>query len=100
MRVTIHGPNLNHGHQLKGTLHVHQSDCADNARYAYCEDESGPGWTIEAETRGAVVEDIYPPEDFNYDPFTDERAAYDDDVWFAPCCRNLPMFRRPTREIA
>lgn len=91
MRVTIHGPNLNHGHQLKGTLHVHQADCADNRRYRYCEAESGKGWTIEVTERIEVIEDIYPPEDFMYNPESEaDRSAYENDIWFAPCCASLP----------
>jgi hypothetical protein len=77
MQLAVFGPNLRD--QSKGTFHVHTADCADCRRYR---DEER--LDMDANTREAVVLEIYPPEDFDYDIAT-EFGMYASDVWFAPC---------------
>lgn len=86
MLVTICGPNLRD--QSKGDLHVHAADCGDLRRGAIREPAYHDGWTIEAGSYAEVVQEVYPPEDFNYDP--EEAHLYADTLWFAPCTAGLP----------
>jgi hypothetical protein len=92
-RIVIFGPNLSGAGQRKGTLHVHAAECADCRLYGpgrkYGGDDYGGAigetWSFEAATRRDVVMDVYPPEDFDYDPTTEEIRSYSDDIYFAPC---------------
>ena len=86
MKVTICGPNLRD--QSKGELHVHAAGCADLVRGAAREPEYRNGWTIEAQSRREIVEAIYPPGDFGYDP-EEELEVYEGSVHFFPCCDAL-----------
>lgn len=82
--VTILGPNLKD--QSKGGVHVHAAGCRDLRSPKYRNAES---WTADFETRRAIVEDVYPPDQFEYWHENDGQE-YFDDVWFAPCLKSLP----------
>ena len=86
MRVTILGPNLTAAAQRRGDMHVHAAGCADIRQYGRGRRYGGEdrGWTIEADSRRAVIEAIYPPDEFDYDPET-ELDGFASDVYFAPC---------------
>lgn len=78
MKVTIHGPNLRD--QSKGAFHIHAADCADNVKEETRNGSEYP-WTVEAETRRQVVEEVYGDQ-------MSEGASYEScrgDLWFAPC---------------
>lgn len=87
MKVTIIGPNLDRRESPDGSqLHVHAEGCADvKKRYRRPVD----GWTIPAVSKREVVFDIYPPDQFDYDPDT-EFDIYRSDVKFFPCTDALP----------
>ncbi len=85
--VRIYGPNISF--HDGATFHVHKDGCAHLRQQPYRSVRSGSdqgGDIIQAGTAREVVEHIYPPSDFEYDP-DDERArrAYDDDVTIFPC---------------
>jgi hypothetical protein len=83
-RVTICGPNLYD--QSHGTFHVHAEGCADLVKHARREPEYKNGWTIEADSKHAVIAEIYPPEQFEYDENDPEDfAPYETDIYFFPC---------------
>ena len=85
MRVTICGPNLRD--QSKGTFHVHAEGCADLKRHAHREPEYRDGWTINAESREAVADEVYADI---IDENPDSTAAdYVSDFHFFPCCNDL-----------
>jgi len=84
-RVTIVGPNLPGSLQRQGTFHVHAEGCADLKRGAIRE-EAENGWTIEASSVDEVVQNIYDPGNFQYDPSDPaDYSPYLHDVHFAPC---------------
>ena len=83
MNVIVLGPNLPRKLSAKGTLHVHATDCADILKYPVEND-----WVFEAESKRVVVEECYPPEQFDWSGPDD--MAYWGDVWFAPCTKALP----------
>lgn len=56
-----------------GTLRVHKAGCGDIKREA----KGHVDWPVEANTRKEVVLNIYPPDDFSYDPET-EWEQFDD----------------------
>ncbi len=87
MSVTIYGPNLPRSLSARGSLVVHATGCADTQRSPYTRlSADSPAWSIEATTRAEVVETIYDPSDFDYDPSDPEaRDPYDGDVYFFPC---------------
>lgn len=77
--VTIIGPNLRD--QSKGTFHVHAAGCADLKRLAHREPEAAEyPLTFEAESLTEVCDEVYPPEDFEY-----ESGEYLFDFYIAPC---------------
>lgn len=84
MKVTICGPNLND--QSKGQFHIHAADCAHLVRLASREPEYRYGWTIVAETRDEVGDEIYADmiEEGSMEP--GEGAS---DCHFFPCCDAL-----------
>lgn len=79
--VVVVGPNLRN--QDKGDFHVHAKGCADLHRDPVVrrEDQS---FVIEVESKLDVVEAVYPPEEFGYDP-AEEAGDYLSDIYFAPC---------------
>lgn len=83
---SVFGPNLND--QSKGSFHVHKEGCGDCKFYGagkrFGGDEVPPS-TTEATTYEEIVEEVYGPDEFNYDPET-EIGTYLADFWFAPCC--------------
>jgi len=82
--VTIVGPNLRD--QSKGTFHVHAEGCRDLTRLARSEPEVRNGWTIRADSIRDIVEAVYDPDCFQYDPASEEEyAPYVQDFHFAPC---------------
>jgi hypothetical protein len=97
MRVTVVGPNLDRRESPNGeALHVHAAGCADiKKRYRQPVD----GWTIDADTKSDVVFDIYPPDQFDYDPET-EYDIYFSDVKFFPCVNALPYGGPASRSAA
>ena len=92
MRVTICGPNLED--QSRGSFHVHSADCGDLQRHAKREPEYLNGWTIEVDTRDEVTRNVYPPEDFQYDPTNgaDSESIVGPYVYFFPCTEGLEAY--------
>lgn len=66
--------------------HVHAEGCADLRKYR------GEGVTIDAESRAAVSDDVYPPSDFQC-----ESGEYVNELRFFPCCKAL---KSNTKEVA
>lgn len=92
IEVNVLGPNLNREGQAKGQLHVHAADCGDCAHYGpgtrYGGDDAG--WKFKALTQLEVIEDAYPPNEFEWDPTDpDDLAMYKADLYFAPCVAAL-----------
>jgi hypothetical protein len=83
MKITVMGPNLPRPLCDLGTMHAHAHGCRDLARYPHGADQGG--WTIDAATIRDIVEDIYPPDQFAYDPASAEYETYRQDVHVAPC---------------
>jgi len=84
MRVTICGPNLND--QSKGQFHIHAEGCADLTRKLSREPEYRYGWTIDADTRDQVGDEIYADhiEEGSMNP-----GEGTSDCNFFPCCAAL-----------
>jgi hypothetical protein len=89
MLVVVIGPNLRD--QSKGQFRVHELHCADVHKDLRLTEEQP--WDLdEMPSRMAVVEELYPSNDFGYDPTdADDRRLYLEDVWFAPCLKSLPV---------
>src|SRR6266705_1260738 len=70
--------------QSKGGMHVHAYGCADThkAEYRFHDIDTSTPYDFGSERE--VVEFVYPPSDFDYDPET-ELASYADDIYFYPC---------------
>lgn len=87
MKVSIVGPNLDRRESPDGTQqHVHVAGCADlRKRYRQPVD----AWTIDVESKVEVVMEVYPPDQFDYDPAT-ELSGYAGDIRFFPCVKDLP----------
>lgn len=84
MRVVIYGPNA------LPCMHVHAEGCSDTKRGVYKRlDASGEkGWVIDAASQQDIVFDIYPPDNFDYEP--EEWESYLNEVRIFPCV-SLPM---------
>lgn len=82
MRVTICGPNLRD--QSKGSFHIHAAGCADLKRGARLEPEYRNGWTIDADSRLEVCEDVYPSDQYECEP-----GDFIYDLHFFPCASGL-----------
>ena len=80
MNLSVFGPNLRHSGSSE-TFHVHSADCAD-CRKALYQDE--PPMTFEADTKVAVCDGVYGPEEFNC-----ESGEYLFDFKFFPCTKEL-----------
>lgn len=77
--LTVFGPNLRD--QSKGSFVVHAADCSD------CRKLKGEeAWTEEFYCVSQIVFDVYPPEDFDYDPKI-EYNDYRSDFHLAPCVK-------------
>lgn len=88
-KVVVFGPNLID--QSKGQFHVHAEGCGDAKHYGRDGKYGGEdrdGWTLDVETRDDVVHEVYPPDEFSYDPDT-ETGDYASDLWFAPCLKGF-----------
>ena len=86
MQVAVCGPNLRD--QSKGQLHVHASDCADLKRSN--EPEYQHAWVFEAGSKDIVIQEIYPPDQFEYDPKDPiDYGPYVEEVYFFPCTKDL-----------
>lgn len=92
--VTFIGPNLPSPLCDKGAIHVHKKGCADLNKLGYRGASRGD---LTVRTDCDVVTCIYPLGDFNYDPDTDEIDPYFEDVYFAPCVKDLPPVGGETR---
>lgn len=83
MNVQIMGPNL----RTEGeTIHVHAVGCADLKKRLYrgTERDQYP-WIEEGVTsRQEIVQRVYPPDEFEYDPET-EMGVYESDVKIFDC---------------
>ena len=67
--ITVSGPER----------HVHAAGCRDLSQRRYRGLDRG--WIIEVETRADVVREVYPPDNFDYDP--DEWEIFADEfTWF------------------
>jgi hypothetical protein len=81
MVVKIHGPNLLD--QSKGQFRVHTSDCRDNDRVA----GSDYPWSIDVSSKYDVVVAVYGDI---LDEDSDSYESCRDDIYFEPCCSDLP----------
>lgn len=96
--VSIYGPNLRN--PSKGTFEVHRRGCAHTKRFAPWEH----GWDIPAEyaeTRWDVVYDIYGDimtDDPEFYSTPEGQATVYNDVYFAPCLKDLPEGEPDTEE--
>lgn len=89
MQVTIYGPNL--ADQAKGTFHVHAAECRDPAPRELGYGHQAEGWTIEVPSRWGATLEVYSDHIREAgDPSEAHLRGYLDDLWFAPCCRELP----------
>jgi hypothetical protein len=80
MTVVAVGPNLSD--QSKGTFRVHKHDCADLKKDLRLTRERP--WVLSVATKRELVEDVYPPGDFEWSDGPDDES-YWGDIWFAPC---------------
>jgi hypothetical protein len=83
VKVEIWGPNLPKSKHDE-SFHVHTPECADTTRGIY--QQARPPWQIDVEKFDDIVLDIYPPDEFDYDPNEDgEFSSYAMDVYVFPC---------------
>lgn len=75
-RTTITVTLINRG---QGSVVVHKQGCADLARMA----RGASIWDVEAQSFGDIVQDVYPPDEFDYDDW-EEVAG---DIIVSPCAR-------------
>lgn len=81
VHVEIWGPNLG----VKGEqIHVHAKGCADTKKGLYKQAGKDARWICAVESQRDLVEAVYPPEDFQYDPET-ELDQYAADIRVFPC---------------
>ena len=85
MKITVIGPNLQD--QSHGCFHAHKAGCRDITGRKYLGTDTP--WTVEADSRQEVVEAIY-CDIMDENGHTWEEGGYEDDVYFLPCCDNLP----------
>lgn len=86
MDVVIIGPNLRD--QSKGQFRAHERTCRDLDKDMRLTREQ-PWFFDQAVSRREIVEDLYPPGEFEWSDGPDD-VGYWDDVWFAPCLKGLP----------
>ena len=84
MIVTVIGPNL--PDQSKGTFHAHKYGCKDVAKYR---GDSADAMAVESRLEVTAI--IYPPRNFDWDGTIEQSGPYLDDIWFAPCTKELPL---------
>ncbi len=84
MKVTVCGPNL--PDQRKGDLHVHASACPDLNRGQYRRLPKHLVHTLDVGSMQEVVEFMFPPDDFEWDPADEnEWSRYRDEFAWFPC---------------
>lgn len=83
--VEVWGPNLGTTDQA---FHIHGVGCPDTKKGKYV--RSDGGWSVTVESKREVVEAVYDPDDFGYDPESSEYDVYRDDFKFFPCCGKVP----------
>lgn len=76
--VEIFGP----GCERDASFHVHRVGCIDTGKAKYARKDH---FTLNVETKFDIVVDIYPPNQFLYDPATDDLGGYMNDVKVFPC---------------
>lgn len=64
-------------------FHAHAPGCADTKKRRYAGQDDP--WDAEVETVDDVVMDVYPPDQFEYDPKTNEMNIYRADIVVFPC---------------
>jgi hypothetical protein len=80
--LVVIGPNLLD--QSKGSMHVHAYGCADTYKAEYRFHDVDTSTPYDFANEREVVEFVYPPDEFDYDPETD-LASYAADIYFYPC---------------
>lgn len=85
MKVTIHGPNL--ADQSQGTFRVHAAECGHNDQEVRLNGSLHPD-TQDVDDRRAVVDLVYPDDQFDREP--DDYPMYRADFYFCGCCASLP----------
>jgi hypothetical protein len=95
MNVTICGPNLRD--QSRGDFHVHAAGCADLARGAQREPEYRNGWTIDADSRLDVANEVY--ADIIDENGEEDGSSYLETMHFFPCCAELPVKPATTHRV-
>lgn len=96
MRLVSVGPNLPSPLCDLGTIHFHAEGCAHLKRgdlgrvhrmECHVTGAQPEELAVEYATIKEAVLDMYPPDNFLYDPDTDEYDAYRNDLYFAPCVK-------------
>jgi hypothetical protein len=80
MIVEVWGPNL--GAETE-QIHVHKPGCRDTTRGIYLRPQVDRPWSMDADSVEGVVKDVYPPNDFGYEP--DAWEEYLGDIKVFPC---------------
>ena len=70
---------------LDGEIHVHAPGCKDVTKRRYKNSDSYP---VEGNSISEIVQQVYPPDEFTYDPDNPrEFAPYFNDVKVLPCVK-------------
>lgn len=86
-KIVVVGPNLRD--QSKGNFRAHADGCRDLTKDLRLTQE--PPWSFDADSRVGVAAEIYPPEEFGWSSdASGEWEAFVNDIWFAPCLKQLP----------
>lgn len=93
MKVTVVGPLPR---SPRGRFHVHRADCPDIRRGEYSRIVWHKFVSMDADSMQQVVESVYPPAEFEWNPADENMWSYyrDELAWF-PCVRRL-RGRRPS----
>jgi hypothetical protein len=82
-KLVVIGPNLPGNTEQ---THVHAAGCADTRKGIYRHHQEDANFVVELDSFRAVVEYVYPPSDFGYDPET-ELGHYSSDIKVFPCVK-------------
>lgn len=93
MRVTIHGPGL--ADSSEGSFRVHEETSSENAREIKCNGSLHPD-TVEVLSREAVVEIIFPEDEFDREP--EALPMFLADIYFGESCSDLPLYAENPNE--
>lgn len=77
--------NLDFINDGRSTIHVHAEGCRDADRLWKDRQHNGSRWTAAAATQADAVREVYPPEDFEYDP--GDWHEFAGDLKFYPCAQ-------------